>query len=136
MDGDNNDVNNAATTPEKAEVIVPNLTNKKRFDCGGGRIAIVRCADEVTLGEIDSYVGGAANGHARKYHNLCAQWGIESLEGDWGNGPDGKPWKRVQGPLGSTYPVDIVRRLSPPVIGEISAYVNYGAYLTEVQGKD
>lgn len=126
----------AAKAAEKPKVAVPNLTNKKRFDCGNGRFALVRCAGEVTLGEIEAQYAAGVQGSQRRFVNRCAQWGIVSLEGEWGVGPDGKPWTKITGPLGKVYPVELIETISANVIGEIAAYVNVGAYLDEVQGKD
>ncbi len=141
MSGDENSVHGVSEQgeqpqPTAAEIAVPNLKNTKRVDCGQGRIALVRCASEVTKADLIVQAGGASGPHEPRYYIECARWGITSLQGDWGKAPDGKPWSKVQSPLGPVQSRDLVATLSASVIGEIAAYVNFGAYLSEVQGKD
>lgn len=145
MAGDNNngETQTLALTAEgeaalkaKPTIVVPNLTNTKRFDCGNGRIAIVRVASEVARAKIEAVAGGMQGAQQSIYSVWCARWGITSLEGDWGKGPDGKPWKKEATQVGPIYPEDLVATIAGNILGEISFYVNCGAYLTEVQGKD
>lgn len=144
MSGDNNNGGELVltdagetTAPVAAEIAVPNLTNKKRFECGNGRAVVVRVAGAVTLAEIKAAyrIDGSLETQER-FICRCAQWGIVSLEGDWGNGPDGKPWSKVPNLVGKTYPYELVEAIPPAQIAKISDYVGNGAYLTEVQGKD
>lgn len=144
MAGDNNNGGNLALTAEgeaalaaKPEIVVPNLTNKKRFECGKGRAVVVRVAGAVTLAEIKAaYRIDGSKETEERYICRSVQWGIVSLEGDWGNGPDGKPWSKVPQLVGKTYPYEIVESIPPAQIVEIAEYVGNGAYVTEVQGKD
>jgi hypothetical protein len=142
MSGDNNNGELAltdagdTTTPAAAEVIVPNLKNTKRVDCGQGRFAIVRCASKVDKSELCVIAGGNSGPVESRYAIWCARWGIVSLQGDWGSAPDGKPWTKVNSEMGKVQPKELVATLSGVVLSQIAFYVNVGAYLTEVQGKD
>jgi hypothetical protein len=125
-----------AAPEAKLEITVPKLSNTKRFDCGNGRVAIVRCASEPTRAKIEAIAGGATGPRQSLYNVWCAQWGITSLQGDWGKAPDGKPWKKVSTDLGLVQPEELVATIAGRIIGDIALYVNYGAYVDEVQGKD
>lgn len=110
-------------------VRVPNLTNRRTFDIGGGRTATVRCAGEMDKTNIVyRYKIDNMTSDSSQAFMACkmAAWGIVSIE------PNDPKYKKVRVPeLGEVMSDEVLNGIAADALMAIAAYVNNGAMLGE-----